>query len=335
MDILEPNNILMDQIVMDQETWSSVAFSLGIRVQESQRPSAEAQRLASRMSKRRLLSTTQTFDYVRQFLESLAATCPGLSQESRCVYHGDAVPTQEVLKNTVRRLPIPRPMLSLGYTQGAFSRNHIELQDGIITGPDEEPYNLNHISQPMDAHFWPFFAVEVSEKSMLAAQQTNAVTAATCNNALNILATAASSDDGSPTTSFKFDASIARTFSLSIHGKEACLSLHGAQGSEPFVASRLITYRLDKVNDVASLAGRIYSIMLWSRHKRLPEITTTLDALNRRVHGTSPSPTSRESLDDDFDPACLKTLALKSSRKTAGSDRIKVAFKASLPHWLS
>lgn len=333
IDILEPNNILLEQVMMDEERWSSLAFSMGIPVHNGQRFNNDAQKLASRMSRRRNPSYSHTFGYLLPFLEAIVAECPGMSLLSRCAYHKDAVPTHEVLRNTTRRLPIPRPLFSLGYSNGNFPRHHIEVQDGIIAGPNDEPCNLKHISQPLVDHFWPFLVVDISERSMQAAQQANAVAASTCNNALNILATAVAPTETSPTATFKFDASKAKTFSLAICGKEACLSLHAAQGTAPFVATDILVYRLDRMNDVAALADRMYGIMLWSRHQRLPEISTTLDALDQRVHGTTSLTASRDSA-DDFDPACLKTLALKSSRRTAGSDRIRVAFKASLPHWL-
>lgn len=317
---------------MTQENWSNLAFSLGMPAQHRQRSNSETQKLAQRMKKRKVVSASQTLEYLKPFIDSIVAESPGISQQYRCLYHGDAVPTDEVLKNTVHRLPTPKPAVSLGYYKDAFSIHHDELQSGIIMGPNADPCDLNHISQPVIDHFWPFLIVELSDKSMLAARQASAVSAATCSNALAILAGAASIGEDSPTTtnSFEFDPKMAKTFSLSIHGKEACLSLHGTQGPLPYVATTVATYKLDDHHDVASLADRINSITIWAQHNRLAEIFSALDALDKKVHGHVSGSLINDST-YDFDPSCLRTLKLQPPRRP---DRIRLALKAGLSRWL-
>lgn len=332
-DILEPNNIFLADGIMERERWSDLAFSLGLPAREGQRSNAATQKLAQRMKKRKVYSANQTSDYIRPFIESLVATCPKLSQQDRCAYYHDAVPTADALKNTIHRLPTPKPALSIGYHRAAFSLSHDELQNGIIAGPSGDPCDLNHVSQPVPDHFWPFFTVEVSEHSMTAARQASAISAATCNNALDLLAGAAADDQKDwNSSSFMFDRKFAKSFSLSVYGKVASLSVHGPEGLAQHVSQQIASYRLDDEKDVASLADRVHGIMVWAQYSRLGEITATLDQLNRKVFGNLAGFTLGGSPVDDFDPACLKTLKLQPLRRP---ERMKAALRAGLPSWFS
>ena len=332
-DILEPNNIFLANGIMDGERWSDLAFSLGLPSREGQRFSTSTQKLVQRMKKRKVHSVQQTSDYIQPFIESLVAICPKLSQQNRCTYHHDAVPTIDALRNTTHRLPTPKPTISVGYHRAAFSLSHDELQNGIIAGPSGDPCDLNHVSQPVTDHFWPFFVVEVSEHSMTTAQQANAISAATCNNALDLLAGAAVDDEKDwNSSSFTFDRKFTKSFSLSVHGKIASLSVHGAEGLAQHVSQQISSYRLTDENEVASLADRLHSIMVWAHYNRLGEITATLDQLNRKVYGKLAGFTLGGSpVLDDFDPACLKTLKLQTLRRP---ERMKAVFRAGLPSWI-
>lgn len=332
-DILEPNNIFLADGFLTPERWSDLAFSLGLPAREGQRSNTATQKLAQRIKKRKLHSAQQTCDYIQPFVASLVATCPKLSQKDRCAYHHDAVPTIDALKNTVHRLPTPKPTISVGYHRAAFSLSHDELQKGIIACPNGDPCDLNHISQPVSDHFWPFFVVEVSENSMAAARQASAISAATCNNGLDLLAGAAVDDQKDwNSASFVFDRKFAKSFSLSVHGKLASLCVHGAEGLAQHVSQQIASYRLDDEHDVACLADRIHGIMVWAQYNRLGEIVATLDQLNKKVYGRIAGFTLGGSpIDDDFDPACLKTLKLQPLRRP---ERMRAALRAGLPSWL-
>lgn len=331
-DVLESNNILLCDGVMREESWSDLAFSLGLPARGNPQSTVATRKCAQRVRKRKVHSAAQTYDLIKPFIESLTSTCLKLSQQNRCVYHGDAVPTVNEFKNTVNRLPIPKPVISVGYHKGAFSFGHDELQNGLITDQAGEPCDLKHISQPVLNHFWPFLIVEISDLSIAAARQDSAISAATCNNALVLLAGAAAENEKDwSSTSFAFDYKFARSFSLSLHGKTAVLSTHCLETNALHVATEIARYQLDEDNDIASLADRLHSIMIWGEHNRLAEIMATLDQLDRKVHG----PISGMSLTCDgydFDPHCLKTLKLQPPKRP---DRMKVVFKAGIPSWLA
>ncbi|KAK5088318.1 hypothetical protein LTR05_002535 [Lithohypha guttulata] len=317
---------------MDEERWSDLAFSLGIAARQGQRQSAATQKLAQKMSKRKQITAAQTYDCIKPFVESLISACPKLSQQNRCTYNGDAVPTDDAFKNTINRLPCPKPAISVGYSRHAFSIAQDELQNGIIAGPSGEPYDLSHLSQPIPGHFWPFFVVEISDHSMAAARQASAISAATCNNALSLVAGAAfDGNSNRPYSPSMFDHKFAMSFSLSIHGEVASLGVHKAEAHAPHVATQIATYNLSGAGEVAALADRIYGIFVWAHYNRLAEIMATIDQLERRVHG-QPAGLNSSPSSYDFDPHCLKTLKLQPSTRP---DRAKVVFKAGLPSWLS
>lgn len=317
---------------MDEDRWSDIAFSLGVSARPGQRHSNATRRLAQKMSKRTSVSPAQTCEQLKSFIDTLLSTCPTLSQQTKCSYHSDAVPTVDAFRNTVHRLPTPRPVISIGYCSDAFSETHRELQHGIIAGSTGEPCDLNRISQPVAGHFWPFLVVEVSDESMAAARRASAVSAATCNNALSLLAEAAwdYERDWSNSPSI-FDRRSAKSFSLSIHGKTASLGAHGTEGAVAHVASEVATYDLKNEDEVAALADRLHGIMVWAHYNRLAEVLSTLDRLDRKVHGGRSG--SRVVVDGhEFDPHCLKVLQLQAPRRPR---RTKAALKAGLPSWLS
>lgn len=328
LEVLEANNILLEDTFMGEDRWSDIAFSIGMPAKAQGKSNNETGKVAQRMNKRKHVSYPQTFETIKPLLDSVVVKCPKISQQFKCIFHGDAVPTEEAIKNTILRLPTPRPAISLGYYRDAFSAHHDELQNGIIIGPYGEPCDLNHLSQPVLGHYWPFLVIEISDTSMSAARQASAITAATCNNALLLLAGAVASADGLG-NSFAFDTKFARSFSLSIYDKSAILSTHSAEGLIPHLASPIASYRLDSERDVAALADRVYSILIWAQHSRLGEICAMLDALDKKVHGHLSEAGNGDVY--DFDPSCLKKLKLQPPRRP---DRIKVAIKAGLPWWL-
>lgn len=330
-DVLEPNNILLADGTMNEEDWSNLAFSLGLPARNGRRFTATTRKFAQKMNKRKATTASQTYESIKPLIESLVDGSPKLSQQYKCAYHDDAVPTVDSLKNTVHRLPTPKPAISVGYFRDAFSLAHDELQDGIIAGPLGEPCNLNHISQPVTNHFWPFFVVELSDQSLSAARQAAAVSTATCNHALNLLAgAAANSYDHQKHNSFDFDRKFAKSFSLSVHGKVAILSAHGIEGTALHVSTPISGYQLDNEDDVASLADRIHSIMVWAKYNKLGEITATLDQLDRKVHGSLSGLTLRGD-ESEFDPRYLKILKLQPPRRP---ERMKVVIRAGLSSWL-
>lgn len=334
-EILQPNNIVLSDYAMDAETWSDLAFSLGLSAKEGLRTAAPTQRLAQKMRRRKHHSASQIYDNVKPFVEALVSEVPKLSQQTRCSYWPDAVPSDDSVRNTVRRLPTPKPIISIGYSRDAFSIAHDELQDGLIATPSGEPCDLKRVSQPVANHFWPFLVVEISEQSLATARTASAVSAATCNNALKLLGDAAAVDEKDwNSRTYTFDSKFARSFSLSIYDKIATLSTHGVEKDTAPAAVHLsipiASYHLDNERDVAALADRLHGIMVWAQYNRLGEITAMLDHLDKKVHG-SLSGTTLSAEEFDFDPKCLKTLKLQQPKKP---DRMKVAFRAGLPSWL-
>lgn len=331
-DILEPNNILLADGVMDEERWSDLAFSLGLPARVGQISNTVTHRLAQKMKKHEVQSAAQTYTFIKPLIESLVTACPNLSQQNKCVYHKDAAPTVDLLKNTVHRLPTPTPVISVAYCRDAFTIAHDELQNGIIAGPFGEPCDLNRISQPVANHFWPFFIVEISETSLAAARQAAAVSAATCSNAVNLLAGAVSdSSKGWSSSSFDFDRKFTRSFSLSIHGRVATFNVHTSEAGAAHAATPIAVYRLDSNNDVASLASRIHSIMVWAQYNRLAEITAALDQLDKKVHCNLSSPILSSDM-YDFDLRYLQKLKLQHSKRP---DRVKVLLRTGLASWLT
>lgn len=330
-EILQPNNIILSDYAMDAETWSDLAFSLGLSAKEGLRSSTGTQRLAQKTRRRKHHSASQVYDNIKPFLEGLVSEIPKLSQQTRCTYWPDAVPSDESLRNTVRRLPTPKPIISIGYTRDAFSIAHDELQDGLIASPSGEPCDLKRVSQPVANHFWPFLIVEISEQSLAAARTASAVSAATCNNALQLLGTAAAVDDKDwNSRTYTFDSKFARSFSLSVHDKIATLSTHSIEDAIAHLSVPVASYNLDNERDVAALADRLHGIMVWAQYNRLGEITAMLDHLDKKVHGNL-SGTTLSGDEYEFDPQYLKTLKLQQPRKP---ERMKVALRAGLPAWL-
>lgn len=330
-EILEPNNIALSEYAMDDETWSDLAFSLGLAAKEHRRFNVATQKLAQKMRKRKQHSSAQISDNIKAFIEALVLETPQLSQQSRCSYYPDAVPTADSVRNTIHRLPTPKPTISVGYTRDAFSIAHDELQDGIISSPSGEPCDLKRISQPVANHFWPFLAVEISEQSLFAARAASAITTATCNNAISLLGNAAAVNEESwNNRTYTFDEKFFRSFSLSIHGKIATLSTHSIDQCAAHISVPIASYQLDNESDVAVLADRLHGIIVWARYNRLSEIIAMLDHLDKKVHGNL-SGTTIHGDGFDFDPHCLKALKLQPPRKP---ERMKVVLRASLPSWL-
>ncbi|KAJ9661550.1 hypothetical protein H2198_001930 [Neophaeococcomyces mojaviensis] len=327
-NVLEPNGILVADGHIQEDTWTRLAFSLGIPLKQDIKQTADVARFSYRMRKRKVVSDAQSVEYLASLIYSLSSPL-SLSQQETSAFHVDAVPTAEEHKNTMRRLPRPAPSISIGYEPKTFDQIDEELQEGIIADEEGCPVNLGHISEPIEDQYWPFLVVEVSDHSMLAAKHACAVAAASCNNAVRLLSHAASEERGhSASNSFATDTNTRYCFSLAVSGKIACLNVHGSEGKAHHVASTIRTYCLEDDMDIAAMTDRLKSILVWGRFSRLQDIIDKLEALDRKVNGANKT-FCMVTYTDDFDPAIFKTLDLRASK-----NKKKVAAQGALPGWV-
>lgn len=330
--LLEANGIYLVDTIMDTKSWSDTAFSLGLTAREVQRSGAGTLKLVQKMRKRKIHSIPQIHDAMKSFINSIISDCPELTQQNKCVFPHDAVPTAESLKNTVHRLPVPKPAVVIGHSREIFSTANIELQDGIIVNTLGEPCDLRRVSQPAEGLFWPFLVVEVSDESMLNARQAGAITAATCNNSVRLLQEAAAMNTRRPQyISDQYVRNSDPSFSLCIHGKTALLSIHSDQKGAPFIAVPIASYDLESDHDVASLAGRIHSIFVWAQSSRLDNIVLDLEKLRITIYGETRARSS-DVISREVDPTSMRN---SRSQQLKNPRRMKTALRAGLPWWLA
>lgn len=274
---------------MDDDRWCRLAFALGMPYGEVRRPSPEATKFAQQVRSRKAVSSEEMTDLLAPLLASLVKRHKSIRGRRNTVFHREGVPDQisdcEVEEGWRMQLPTPRPAFVLGYPSRAFTPHHLELQQGIIVNSKNEPCDLYKLSQPVSDVYWPFFIVEVQERSMLAARNACAGSAATCNNAVMMFAGAAHQpakhhDD----VNFLWNLSkAAQSFSFAINGKTACLNTHNSEGRLPHAVAVIKTYRLDEACQVEAMASRISSVLTWAENSRLGSISDLLDAFGQRV----------------------------------------------------
>lgn len=325
-DTLEPNGILAAKLETDDTTWLRIAFALGMQAKDDVHIDAEVSRLCQRIRKRKTLSDQQTVEAFTALLKPMIAPM-GFIQSCFAEYKDDAVPTRDTLKNSIHRLPVPKPAISIGFGPQHFTHLDDDLQNGIISTPLGDPADLGHLSQPVPGQYWPFFTILASEESLVTAQQFASVAGATCNNATHLLASALSLPHNRKwLTGVTRDQNFSISFSLGVSNKTAALNLHELDGGVLFHTTTLRTFRLDDEQDIAILASRLKSIMIWAKFVRLPQLLDKLESLDRMVNGTAASSTSRP-YSDDFDPAIFRILDLRT--KKSGRIRTAIGSKAS------
>lgn len=327
-NVLEPNGIVIADNHMPEEDWSRIAFSLGIPMKQEIKTNADVARFSYRMRRRKNVTDVQVVEALSGLLHTLSSPL-ALSQEVTSEFYMDAVPCADEFKNSIHRVPKPSPSVSIGYRQKAFDHIDDELQRGIIANEQGYPVDLGRISQPVLRHYWPFLVVEVADNSIMAAKHACAISASSCNNAVRILTHAAKSDNGLASNPFSTDSNTRHCFSLAVCGKIASLNVHEPDVYGGHILKTIRTYSLDDDDDVAALADRLRSIMVWGRYSRLPEICDKLEALNTKVNGGLP-PCHMANYQDDFDPAILKTLNIRLSK----NKKKKAVMHASVPGWM-
>ena len=223
-------------------------------------------------------------------LVAIATPHPRILIAKNASFHREAIPP-EIPKFGIdsaarSRLPTPRPAIVVGYNPQVFTPHYLELQQGIIADPNGEPQDLGNISQTTPGIFWPFLIIDVDEKSMLAARNSCAGAAATCNNALMILA-GALVEPGQHKYDEAFIQSLSRgvhSFSISVSGKTAYLMSHNSEACVAEAVGTVRSYNLDLENEFQALGHRIRSILIWAQKARLQSIMGLLDRFDRRVN---------------------------------------------------
>ncbi|KAI1614865.1 hypothetical protein EDD37DRAFT_609247 [Exophiala viscosa] len=286
---LEPNNIIVEDQQMDDDRWSRLAFALGMPFGESLRASSATTKFAQQIRSQRSVTSREMAEMLVPLLASIAIDHNALKCRTDAAFCRDAVPDEvhdaEIEDGWKMQLPTPKPAITLGYSNSSFTCQQLELQQYIITNNKNEPCDLHQLSQPVPDIYWPFFVVEVEEHSMLAARNACAGSAATCNNALMILAAAAQEPQRHyQDADFLWKLSkAAQSFSLAINGKTACLNTHNSEGHLPHGVATIRSYRLDDEREVEALAARIRSIFVWAENSRLRSICDLLNTFDRKV----------------------------------------------------
>lgn len=324
--------VLLVDACMGLDEWTHTAFALGLSARESERANMETIKMADRMQGRKKFLKTQTMESVSHVLNSITNPHTRLSTQRDCIYHIDAVPGMKKRGRLdgAGNFSVARPSVSIGYHRNVFSPLHDDLQTGIISGPDGQPYDLGRIAQPIDDHFWPFLVVEISDDSMLMARRASAVTAATCNNALHLLVEAATDDRSTwHGLNAPFEKSFLKCFSLSICQRKACFSVHSMPDKSIHRSTVVMTYDLSDSRSVGCLADRIHGICVWAGYGRLEELVRLLDRLDAKVNGAGIKPYS--TFRYDFDPASIPSAA---SKQTDRSEKVRLLFGSKLSRWI-
>ena len=298
---LEPNQIFVDDVQMDEVQWSCLAFSLGMSTRGSDAPTSETKRFVQKLKNRRKDPASRIDDLLDTLLSPICRAHPKVGVKAEASFSRDAIPhgvSDENVQAGVRtQLPTPKPSFTFGYKADAFRKRYWELQNGIINDENNEPCNLGAISQPIQDIYWPFLVVDTRPLglpgAMLAAKHACAGAAATCNNAIMTLSNAAQRpNEYSTSPSLQWDPKkMAQSFSLAIDGQQACLSSHNSQGVVPHTMTTIRSYNLEDEKEVQALCSRLESIMIWAENCRLVTIAEVLDRLDRRVHCGIPSQT--------------------------------------------
>jgi hypothetical protein len=291
---LEPNQIFVQDGLMDEEERSQLAFSLGMPLKDGGAPTADTKRFVQKLKQRKMDTQTPIDDLLEGLLLPICTSHDKIDFRADAQFSREATP-QEVRDSDTERgwrmpLPTPKPAFTFGYRSQAFRRRYHELQNGIINNEHDEPCNLAEVSQPVPDIYWPFLVIETrpkaSLKAMRSAKHACAGAAATCNNAVMILSNAAQRpNEYSTSPSLQWDTlKLAQSFSVAIDGRIACLSSHNSQGVLPHSMTAVRLYNLEDEAEVTALCSRIESIMVWAEHSRLLTILEVLDRLDRRVH---------------------------------------------------
>ena len=305
---LQPNNIIIEDAILDDERWSCTAFALGMPFGDVYRSTNETRRFASKVSRRNNVTEKSMTDLISSLIQAAMKVKAmdkqmQMLQTKTCVtFHKDAVPDGSSRINDAwsMPLPIPKPKIAVGFSPKTFTPHELELQAGIISTSTGIPCDLAKVSQPAKDVLWPFFTVDIQRESLHAAQNASAGSASTCNNALALLAEAAEE----PTIQkhgrgiFWKSRKAVHSFSLSINlnGKTASLNMHDSEGGLLHHTAMIRVYRLDEERDIEALLSRLTSIFIWGVNIRLPAIVDLLENLDGLVKLES----QREFVSDTF-----------------------------------
>ncbi|KIW11917.1 hypothetical protein PV08_09190 [Exophiala spinifera] len=331
---LEPNHIIVEDEQMDDERWSRLAFSLGIPFRDSYCTSPVSQKFAQQVSSRPSVSSKEVIELFSPLLASIAKDHDLMKYRNHHQFNREGVPDEipDVEEDVVwkMQLPTPKPAFTLGYAASAFTYDEVELQQGVVPSSRNKPTRLHKLSQPVPDVYWPFFVVEAQGESMNAARNACAGSAATCNNALMIFAGVAKQPQRYyRDTGFLWNLNkAARSFSLAINGKTACLNTHNSEGCLPHAMATIRTYRLDDEREVSALASRICSIMVWAEHCRLQAILDLLDDFAGRVKLAKKSMTRPE------EPYNSVQLSESNAVSRTRNGAVKNVILERLPHWV-
>ena len=262
---------------MANEDWTNLAFSLGMPAADSQKSNFDARRFAERVKKKDNISRKQVLDYLGTLMASLRKDHPLIRHKKATEFRRDAMLDQKAKSS--------KPGLVFGYRGRAFTEHLLEVQNGTISTPGQKPQSLERVSQIVPGVFWPFFVIESSDESMVAAQHACAAAAVTCNNALGVLTRAAlTAEDHRANVSPVWSANKAAVvFSLSINGNIAYFNAHSMRDGQIQNFNTVKAYRLYDESDVECLLARIESILVWADFSRLPSIIELLNIYHRRI----------------------------------------------------
>jgi hypothetical protein len=328
---LEPNQIFVEDGVMDEDEQQQAAYSLGMPWKEGGTPTGDTKCFVHKLKQRKADTQTTVDDLLTSLLLPICRAHDKIDFKADVPFWREPIP-QEVRGSDTERgwrmpLPTPKPAFTFGYCSQAFRQRYHELQNGIINNERDEPCNLAQVSQPVPDIYWPFLVIESRPrgqlKAMTSAKHACAGAAATCNNAIMILSNAAQRpNEYSTSPSLQWDTfHLAQSFSLAVDGKIACLSSHNSQGLVPHSMKAVRLYNLEDEVEVQALCSRIESIMIWAEHSRLLTILEVLDRLDRRVHSGVPSQTP---LKADFDKDIWHT---GFGPRGESSGRLRMVFK--------
>lgn len=334
---LDTNVLGLEGEDMSRERWTSIAFALGIRAADDNRPNEQASRLAHKMNKKRHLPDKQLSEMLLNLVSSIAQDHHRLTVRTHTPFNREAVP-RDVPRFGVDshgrvRLPTPNPSITIGYDADIFDAHLMELQQGIISDSRGEPCDLGRLSQTAPGLFWPFFVVEVNGNSMMAARNACAGATASCNNALMMLAGALID----PTIPYDevFITGLSKavhSFSLAVNDTVACLMTHNSEPSLTEAVGIIRSYNLDFQKDVEALAARIKSILVWAENTRLTSIRELLERFDKRVHfkeSVSKQETGNKGPMDLNIPGMVAAQNRKVQRKSV----FKTAVNDAMPAW--